>query len=312
MFAQPSFRRAYPADARLSSWRAGDGWQLRRFDWPAASAARGSVLFAGGRGDVIEKYLEYFAHLHARGWHVSAFDWRGQGGSGRLSGNARVGHADSFGPWLEDVEHFWAGWVKEAPGPHIAIGHSMGGHLILRAMLDGVMNPRAAVLVAPMMGLRSPLGARWGERMAALMAMVGDPARAAWKDKEHPTAISTRQKLLTHDRTRYADEAWWRGEKPELELGPPSWAWVREAFRSTAAVAIDPRLEDLRTPIQMLVAEADGLVDSGAALRIAARLPAAELVRFGPEAAHELLREADPVRDRAIAAIDAFLDRHAA
>ena len=45
--------------------------------------------------------------------------------------------------------------------------------------------------------------------------------------------------------------------------------------------------------------------------RIAAKLPSAEVERFGPEAAHELLREADPVRDRALAAIDQFLETHA-
>jgi lysophospholipase len=30
---------------------------------------------------------------------------------------------------------------------------------------------------------------------------------------------------------------------------------------------------------------------------------------FGEEAYHEVLREADPVRDRALAAVDDFLDR---
>jgi len=30
-----------------------------------------------------------------------------------------------------------------------------------------------------------------------------------------------------------------------------------------------------------------------------------------PDAAHEILREADPVRDRALARIHAFLDEHA-
>lgn len=60
-----------------------------------------------------------------------------------------------------------------------------------------------------------------------------------------------------------------------------------------------------------LVTDADGLVDPKAARRSAARLPHAELVRFGGECAREILREADPVRDRALAAIDAFLDEHA-
>jgi lysophospholipase len=42
---------------------------------------------------------------------------------------------------------------------------------------------------------------------------------------------------------------------------------------------------------------------------MAARLPRGELVEFGRDAAHELLREADPVRDHILAQIDCFLDR---
>ena len=47
------------------------------------------------------------------------------------------------------------------------------------------------------------------------------------------------------------------------------------------------------------------------AIRRAVRLlPDARLLEFGPEAAHEILREADPVRDRALARIDSFLAEH--
>ena len=100
-------------------------------------------------------------------------------------------------------------------------------------------------------------------------------------------------------------------EKPEIQLGPPSWAWLAQAFAGTRALEADPRLAAMTTPVMLLVAEADGLVDPRAALRVAGKLPAAQVVRFGPESAHEILREADPVRDRALAAIDAFLETHA-
>ena len=70
-------------------------------------------------------------------------------------------------------------------------------------------------------------------------------------------------------------------------------------------------IEAVRTPLLLLVAEADGLVDARTALRIAPRLPNAQLLQFGPESAHEILREADPVRDRALAAIAGFLDARA-
>src|SRR3546814_2741778 len=73
----------------------------------------------------------------------------------------------------------------------------------------------------------------------------------------------------------------------------------------------DPRLARLDIPLLMLVADADKLVDPRVARRVAARLPDCTIMGFGAESAHEILREADPVRDRAIAAIDAFLDHRA-
>ena len=54
------------------------------------------------------------------------------------------------------------------------------------------------------------------------------------------------------------------------------------------------------------------LVDAGAAARVAHRLPQGELVAFGRGCAHEILREADPIRANAFAAITAFLDRRVA
>lgn len=303
-------RRAIPADAVVSIWHAADGWGLRRFDWPLPRerSARGAILFQGGRGDVFEKYLESFAHWHDAGWHVTSLDWRGQGGSGRLSNDPHVGHADSFDAWISDLAAFWQGWAMT--GPRIVIGHSMGGHLILRALMDQAIRPVAAVLVAPMLGLKAPLGAGVGERVARFMRDRGDPTRAAWKTNERPAALASRQALLTHDASRYADELYWFDHSPEIRLGPPSWSWLTEAFASTRAQRMDPRLAAVDVPMLMLVADADGLVDARAAVTLAERLPQVELVRFGRESAHEILREADPVRNRALAAIDGFLAEH--
>ena len=70
-------------------------------------------------------------------------------------------------------------------------------------------------------------------------------------------------------------------------------------------------LEAVTTPILLLEARQDRLVDPRAIERAAARLPNAELRAWGAESAHEILREADPVRDQALAAIDRFLDANA-
>ena len=312
MTQSASSRRAYPTAARLTRWRADDGWAIRRFDWPADGAVRGSILFQGGRGDIIEKYLESFSHWHARGWSVTAFDWRGQGGSGRLSPDPRVGHATDFAPFIADLAGFWADWSQSAQRPLVAMGHSMGGHLILRGLVEGAIAPAAAVLVAPMLGINAPFG--WqalGTRVAALMAGVGDGARRAWTDNEIPGTRSARQTLLTHDRGRYDDELYWKEAHPELLLGPPSWDWVSAAFRSTRALRADPRLATMTVPVLGLIADADRLVNAALAVETLEKLPDARIVRFGRESAHEILREADPVRDSALGEIDRFLTERA-
>ena len=310
--ASPDPRRRHPANATIRVWNARDGWPLRTFDWPApAGARRGSILFQGGRGDFIEKYLESFAHWHAAGWRITAFDWRGQGGSGRTTPSAHVGHIDDFATYIADLRDFWSDWAATAEGPCIAIGHSMGGHLVLRALVEQAIAPDAVVLVAPMLGLHAPIGPRFGESMAKLLAGFGKPTRAAWKGNERPHTLVSRQALLTHDADRYADELWWHGQNDALLTGPPSWNWVLQGFASTRKLNADPGLVTLDIPTLLLVAEADKLVDPRAALATAQRLPDARVVRFGSESAHEILRETDPVRNRALAEIDIFLDARA-
>ena len=189
----------------------------------------------------------------------------------------------------------------------------MGGHLTLRALAESRLAADAVVLVAPMLGLKSaPFGARVAAKVAHFMTRIGRPERMAWKANERPSVPgASRRALLTHDADRYDDELWWKAHKPEIAVGPPSWAWVAEAYRSTLALERPGRLEHIQVLILLLGAEADRLVDAAAIRRAAARLPRAELHMFGRESAHEILREADPVRRQALTLIERFLDTHA-
>ena len=307
MIADALPSRALPPGATLSTWAAPDGWVHRRYD--RAGSGRGHLLFQTGRADMIEKYLETLDHFHARGWSVTAFDWRGQGGSGRL-GDPDTGHLDDFAILVADLAAFWRGW-RTGQGPHVVIGHSMGGYLTLAALAEGAIDADAAVLVAPMLGLRSPIGARAGAALAGWLAARGDPRRPAWVMRGTARETLARQRRLTHDLARFAEQERWRAARPDLAIGAPSWHWLVQAFAATAALRADPRLASVATPVQMILADADRLVDPRAARAVAARLPDAEVQRFGREAAHEILRESDPVRTRALSVIDDFLDRRA-
>lgn len=259
---------------------------------------------------MVEKYLGVMAHLHARGWSVTSFDWRGQGGSGRLGNHPGVGHADDFAGYSDDLAAFWDGWRAEGAGPHILLGHSMGGHFALATLAARRIRPDAVVLSAPMIAVRSPLGQRLGGWLAGRMARRGDPSRAAWEFSDESRAVERRRRRLTVDGGEGQDDRWWEDDGA-LRLGPPSWGWIAEAFRGGAAFERDRRLAAIDVPTLFLIADHDRLVDARAARRVAARMPDAQVVRFGRESAHEILREGAAVRARAFAAIDAFLDARA-
>lgn len=309
-------RRAIPEAAREAKWVAPDGHPIRRIDWPgkdgevSEGAFRGSLLFLPGRGDFYEKYLESLRYWHGEGWRVTALDWRGQAGSGRLSDHPTTGHVEDYSVWLDDLGAFWAEWVQSTPAPHVIVGHSMGGHLVLRAVAEKKINPVAVVLSAPMLGFLTPGPNRLLHRVAEAMCRVGDPRRPAWNTSEKPGAsVATRSMLLTHDAARYEDETHWKTARPELAMGPGSWRWVERGYASMLVLDTPGMLEAVDVPVLLLAARHDGLVSWKAIDRAARRLPRAQLVTWGREARHELLREADPVRDKVLQVIDDFLDR---
>lgn len=309
----PIDRRAIPSRANESTWDARDGHKLRRIDWGAETgpgSPRGSILFFSGRGDHYEKYLETLEEWHRAGWRVTAADWRGQAGSGRLGTDAVTGHIDDFATWVDDLAHFWEAWKASTPAPHILAGHSMGGHLVLRAALEKHVDPDALVLSAPMLGFVGSIPAAIGHAAAKLMTKIGDPARPAWKWSEKPGEVpAARQGLLSHDDDRYADELWWREHRPELVMGPGSWGWVERAYASMRGLFAGKKLQQLDMPVLIIATSNDKLVGISAIREAARRLPRAELLEFGKEAHHEILREVDPVRAKAMAKITEFLER---
>ena len=286
---------------------------MRRFLWePETGTPRGSILFQAGRGDFVEKYLETYAHFHRQGWRVSGFDWRGQGGSGRLHADRLVGHAASFDPLLDDLDSFVMQWRAANPAPHVLIGHSMGGHLVLRLLAERRAVPDAAVLVAPMLGLNTgPIPAVVARALARTLCLMGLTDRQAWREGNRPTRFDIARKAnLTSCDARYADEAWWKAKQPELALATPSWGWLAAAYESIARLDQGGALERIETPILLLGAKHDRLVSAAAIRRTAARLKNARLI-MSEKGAHELLREVDDLRLPLLVEIDHFLDEKA-
>lgn len=113
-------RRSIPANAKETTWKAEDGWEIRRIDWLQSgdlASVRGSILFLPGRGDHYEKYLETLDYYAQAGWNVTSVDWRGQGLSGRYLDNPHVGHIDDFATWIADIRYFTQNGRRKGPAP---------------------------------------------------------------------------------------------------------------------------------------------------------------------------------------------------
>jgi lysophospholipase len=310
MVNDQSIGRVHPEGARFFEWRTPDGMALRRMDWPAPTRGkkRGRLLFINGRGDFIEKYLEAYAHWHRQGWAVTSFDWRGQGLS-RGPGAEKA--LASFDILIDDLDSLIADWREAGPRPYVALGHSMGGHLLLRTIIDRKPALDAVILTAPMMEVNSaPIPIRIAPDIADTAYWLGFGNVPMWKTP--PSMIvpgGRRNRNLTGSRERYEDELFWWGEAPGFNSGPPTFGWMRAAFRSRAATFTPQKLAQVTLPLLIIGAEKDRLVSAAAIREAAALLPDVELEMM-PDAAHEILRDADRPRDRALARIDAFLAGH--
>ncbi|MPT48481.1 MAG: alpha/beta hydrolase [Sphingobium sp.] len=269
-----------------------------------------SLLFLNGRGDYLEKYAETLEDFAALGWQAESFDWRGQGGSGRFVPNQPLlGHATDFALWLDDLAEFSADWRGRTAAPHVMMGHSMGGHLLLRALAERRVQADAAILIAPMLGLvANGVPHRIGRRIAGAMCALGLSQRQIWPDRRNIAALEeVVRERLTHSEDRFASEQLCRFRRPEVAIDAPSWGWLKAAYDSIDALARPGLLEALDIPILILGTRADKLVLPSAIEQAALRLPQAQVHFYGAEAAHEILREADGVRNDALARIEAFL-----
>jgi lysophospholipase len=271
-----------------------DGWEVRAMRWPGSGV--GAILFINGRGDFIEKYAETLHDWQDQGFAVATFDWRGQGASGRLGKTPGHGHVRDFAVLKDDLAEIFAWFHEQLPGPYFAVAHSMGGHLLLRHL---ALHPDAvdrAVLLAPMIGISAPpFGPRIAGWLARFMVAIGRGQEWVFGAGPYGHDAEKRRTLLTSDAGRYADERWWVAQDPNLAIGGITWGWLKAALASVAMLRAVP------TPLLVMMAEHEALVDNAATRRM---FPDAETVQ---DAAHELLRERRDIRTRVVKRLKAYL-----
>lgn len=260
-----------------------------------------------GRTEPIEKYFEVARRLTAQGFTVLIHDWRGQGLSHRALADRRLGHAEGYQDFLTDFRALLDAFAARLPQPWLAMGHSMGGCLTLLALAEGERRFAGAFLSAPMLGIKTGAVPRPLARLLAWSMCGLGRGGASVPAPSGPDPAPFESNILTHDRARYERNLALVAAAPDLALGPPTWGWLKFAFQATDRLAKGAGTAAISTPVAVLVAGEDALVDNDAALRTAARLPKGRtLVIAG--AHHELFQETDETQAPVWRAFGALAD----
>lgn len=263
-----------------------DGQVLRRRSWPLGDA-QCSVLIVHGLGEHSGRYRHVAAWFRARGFDVRSYDQRGHGQTAGSRGALRRG--DDL---LSDLAAVYTEYASSQSQPPLLLGHSMGGLVAARSVLDGRITPAALLMTSPALRSWASPGLR---KLAHVLTAVlpnlplGNGLKTDDLSHDPAVVVAYRNDPLCFSRVtpRLADFIFRAGD---------------------ACVADAPTLS---VPTLLLVASADTLVDpAGSTDFSTAAAPTQRLTtRHFAGFYHELMNEAQPARTQVMKQMGDWLER---
>ncbi|EEE37939.1 hydrolase, alpha/beta fold family [Rhodobacteraceae bacterium KLH11] len=272
-----------------------DGKRIRVAHWLPEREARGTVMLFPGRTEYVEKYGNAAQEFADRDFACLSIDWRGQGLADRLLDDPRIGHIEQFADYQHDVRAtLQLARQLDLPKPWYVIGHSMGGAIGLRAVLEGsdfaacaFTGPMWGIFFTPIMKPLSQLTAYWGPRLG-----LGEKTPPTTSLESYVVSQPFEGNVLTRDPEMYRMMQDQLAAHPELALGAPSTIWLREALDECAWLMGQTAPD---TPALTFLGSHEQIVDRKAIRACMANWPSGTLVEI-PDGEHEVLMEPPEVR----------------
>lgn len=272
-----------------------DGPRIRMAHWRPQGDASGTVFMFPGRTEYIEKYGSTAAEFAQRGFAMLAVDWRGQGLADRPLDNPRIGHVDRFPDYQHDVQAVIdLATQLGLPKPWYVIGHSMGGAIGFRAVVEqrcfaacAFTGPMWGIFFTPVMKPLSRLTAYWGTALG-----LGERTPPTTSLESYVLSQPFQDNVLTRDPAMFKMMQDQLTAHPDLSLGAPSNRWLREALTECAWLMDQPAPD---TACLTFLGSHEQIVDRKAIRTRMANWPNGTLVEI-PDGEHEVLMEAPDVR----------------
>ena len=262
---------AAEVERRDGSLTSADGTRLFWQSWEVESP-KATFAVIHGLGEHGGRYNRFAEGMAGRGFSTFAVDLRGMG----RSEGAR-GFVNSWGEWVKDVETF-IGMVGDHPsaGEVIPLGHSLGGVVVLSAVIrDAVLTPRFVVsnpalrirMAVP--GWKLTVGRVTSQLVPRLAMSNGVDAARLSRDPDVVQAY--RDDPLVHDRITSRLFSEWMAACEEIVARAP----------------------ELRTPFLALVGEDDGIIDPEGTRELSRRAQAPHELRAFAGRYHEPFNDLD-------------------
>lgn len=278
------------------------------------------VMVISGRAESYIKYQELAYDLFHQGYDVVMMDHRGQGFSGRMLADPQRGHVVHFEHYIDDLQQFWQQEVMaRAYQRHFALAHSLGVAILTRFLIKHPEAFDAVALCAPMFGIRLHMPV-WLSQAILAWAEKSPKRRDDYAPgTTHWRPIPYLINRLTHSRVRYQRTLRHSADDPRLQLGGPTYHWVKESTQ--AGKQIIAQAAQLITPFILLQASEEKVVDNQAHTAFFQVRSDAGTVNTGATkmaeqpiviqgARHEILFEQDALRTTALTEILQFFQQY--
>lgn len=285
-----------------------------RLGYASPDQPKATILFVPGYTSSPELASDFLNHWYGLGYEVASVDLPGQGESVRRDDDYQK-------PYTGDFAHFgravatatsYLEAVRQSYGPLIVAGDSFGGHAILRAAADETLTEADGLFVlvpAVMPVLEGPkFLVKW-----FVNRKINQGLGAAYMAGQGPWSADD---FASYDFTRCGDRedrnfknAALYITNPNLRVGGATHEWALGFVTSGEQLMKDPELRGLTTPVTMVTAGKEVVVDNTYSEKLCTKnMPSCELIRI-EEATHCLYVEDDPTQNKVHAALETLMSR---
>jgi lysophospholipase len=285
-----------------------DGLKIRTALWKTSEPKKGTVLILEGMGGFIEGFQETAEQLLKRGFDVMTFDWRGQGGSTRVTTKPTLLHVNNFELYRRDLDQIVKS-IPDSAGALFIIGSSMGGHLALRYVHDHPQRVKAVIAIAPMVEIKTgayPKVVAEGLAKSIVFLGLGERFVFGYGEHKYKQCVRAYHPEKHGDQERYLQRCQQLKGNPMLAIGGPSFAWLDAAFHSCKKLSRASYAKDIETPVLMIVPERDHLVSPGAQEQLCQNISRCQVIKYS-DSHHDILRENDVIFARFWEDFDNFM-----